>query len=113
MEFLLSKEFLTSLGVAGPVIGVLLVWLRERGEQIKSLLLDLKAERETNKQLQQQFLQATQERALAGTQVGVAMAASNDKFADRIQGLETQIQILMPQLQNMVGNWSSLCKAPK
>ncbi len=85
-------------------LAVLIWWLRERGSQITSLLADLKAERERNQALQQQVLQATITRAESGTQVGVAIAASNDKFADRVGGLETEVKLFTARLDG-------ICKA--
>lgn len=94
MDFLLSKEFLGGFGIATPVVALLVVWLRERGAQIVALLADLKGERDRNEKLQEKFLVSINERATAGTQVGVAFAAATDKMADRVGGVETKLELL-------------------
>ena len=106
MDVLLTKEFLGAFGAYAITLALLIVWLRERGTEKAALLVDLKAERDRNEKLQEKFLVSINDRATAGTQVGVAFAAATDKMADRVGGVETKLELL-------AGKVEMSCKAPR
>ena len=94
MDVLLTKEFLGAFGAYAITLALLIVWLRERGNSLDKKDATIAAERDRNEKLQEKFLVSINERATAGTQVGVAFAAATDKMADRVGGVETKLELL-------------------
>lgn len=111
MEAFLTKEFLGAFGAFAITLVVMYFWIKDKSETIKELRTALKEEREKNGALTQKFLDTSDQRATAETQVGIAFAAAQDKMADRVDGTEKRLDAIAVKVDQVLMGLQNTCKA--
>lgn len=84
-------------GAWGISMGILVWWLRERGQTIKDLVAEVKAERLAKDSLAEKYISTSIEQTKSTVAAQVQQNAINDKAADRLDGIEKALDRLHPR----------------